>query len=153
MSTAIIPENVLQRTMEWFAEAVPTPTDKNLHVQLGAHFEEVGEMVETLVPLDQKTAELLINAEDALRSLATHLKTTEGVITVTDPKAFLDGVADQLVTAAGSGYMMSMDVVGALGEVNRSNWSKFQDGIAVFDENGKIKKGPDYSKPNLDPFL
>jgi hypothetical protein len=45
--------------------------------------------------------------------------------------------------------MFDMDIVGALREVNRSNYSKFVNGRAVFDENGKIKKGADYSKPDL----
>ncbi len=49
--------------------------------------------------------------------------------------------------------MFDMDIVGALQEVNRSNYSKFVNGRAVFDENGKIKKGPDYSKPDLTKFV
>jgi hypothetical protein len=49
--------------------------------------------------------------------------------------------------------MLDMDVLGALEEVNRSNFSKFENGKAVFDENGKITKGKNYSKPNLKPFV
>jgi hypothetical protein len=58
-------------------------------------------------------------------------------------------LADQIVTAVGIASMLDMDIVGALQEVNRSNYSKFVNGRAVFDENGKIKKGADYSKPDL----
>lgn len=147
-------ENVLEKTMDWFKGAVPKPTDKNLHVQLGAHFEEVAEMIEAIQPLDGETRELLDNAYTAVEYLATHLKVNSGVITVVDRKAILDGICDQLVTAAGTGYMLGMDVVGGLNEVNRSNWSKFdENGVAVFDQNGKIKKGPNFFRPNLDPFL
>jgi len=32
-------------------------------------------------------------------------------------------------------------------------WSKFIDGHPVFDANGKIAKGKDYTPPNLDSFV
>ena len=66
---------------------------------------------------------------------------------------YLDALADGIVTATGMAHMAGMDIVGALGEVNRSNWSKFEDGKPVFNENGKIAKGKDYSKPELKPYL
>jgi hypothetical protein len=50
-------------------------------------------------------------------------------------------------------HMFGLDLIGALNEVNRSNYSKFVDDKAVFNENGKIAKGPNYSKPDLTPFL
>ena len=48
--------------------------------------------------------------------------------------------------------MMGFDMVGALDEINKSNWSKFENGKPVFDENGKIKKGAEYFKPKLSKF-
>ena len=48
--------------------------------------------------------------------------------------------------------MEGMDIVGALDEVNRSNFSKFVNGKPVFDENGKIKKGANYKEPDLKRF-
>lgn len=38
-----------------------------------------------------------------------------------------------------------MNVPGALAEVNRSNYSKFEDGEPVFNENMKVMKGKDYT--------
>ena len=49
--------------------------------------------------------------------------------------------------------MMGFDIIGALNEVNNSNWSKFENGKAIFDGNGKIKKGTNYFKPNLIKFI
>lgn len=49
--------------------------------------------------------------------------------------------------------MNGFDIVGALQEVNRSNWSKFENGEPIFDENGKIKKGPNYRPPDLSKFV
>lgn len=48
---------------------------------------------------------------------------------------------------------MGFDMVGALDEVNKSNWSKFKDGVPAFDENGKIAKADGYFKPDLAKFL
>ena len=41
----------------------------------------------------------------------------------------------------------------AMKEVNGSNYSKFVDGYPVFEDNQKIKKGPDYYKAVLEPYL
>lgn len=65
----------------------------------------------------------------------------------------LDSLCDQIVTAVGVAHMLGMDIEGALKEVNDSNMSKFEDGKAVFNENGKIKKGKHYRKPNLASFV
>nr|DAM31776.1 MAG TPA: NTP-PPase-like protein [Caudoviricetes sp.]DAS46997.1 MAG TPA: NTP-PPase-like protein [Caudoviricetes sp.] len=43
--------------------------------------------------------------------------------------------------------------VKAFGEVHRSNMSKLQDGKAIFRSDGKILKGADYFRPNLEPFV
>ena len=41
----------------------------------------------------------------------------------------------------------------AFKEVHRSNMSKLQDGKAIFRADGKILKGADYFRPNLEPFV
>lgn len=146
-------DNVLAATFEWFTRAIAKPTDKNLHVQLGVHFEEVGEMVHEMYSKDADTAALVAEAERAINALATHLKKSEDVVFFKDRGAVLDSICDQIVTATGVGYMMGMDPVGGLAEVNRSNWSKFVNGMPQFDAQGKIMKAGDYSKPNLDPFV
>ena len=65
----------------------------------------------------------------------------------------VDALADTVVTAIGVLYELTGDPIGVLAEVNRSNWSKFEGGMPVYDENGKIKKGEHYSKPDLDRFI
>lgn len=60
---------------------------------------------------------------------------------------------DQIVTALGVGYMFGFDMQLALAEVVRSNWSKFENGKPVFDDNGKIKKGVNYTPPQLGEFI
>jgi predicted HAD superfamily Cof-like phosphohydrolase len=65
----------------------------------------------------------------------------------------LDALCDQIVTAVGVAYMMGMDIEGALAEVNRSNWSKFEGGVPVFNEQGKIAKGVEYTPPELSDYI
>ena len=144
--------NTAASIFNWFRRAVPQPTDKNLHVQLGVHFEEVGEMLETIHGTDLHTGQLLMEAESAIKALAEHLKKAQTTVIEVNTQHrgdFLDSICDQVVTGIGSAYMLRMQVVPALAEVNESNWSKFVDGQPVFNEYKKIIKGPAYWKPEL----
>jgi hypothetical protein len=63
----------------------------------------------------------------------------------------LDSAADQIVTSVGVGHCAHTNIVKAVDVVNGSNWSKFdKDGQPIFDQNGKILKGPDYKAPDLE---
>ena len=65
----------------------------------------------------------------------------------------LDSLCDQIVTAIGVAHMLGMDIENALAEVNRSNHSKFEDGKPVFNAQGKISKGVNYTPPKLGKFI
>lgn len=129
----------------WFKRAVPEPTDKNRAVQYGVHLEEVAEMT-SVTSTSEELQQKLFSDSQYFKKYATSLS-------VYDRKEFLDSLCDQIVTAVGVAYMNGFDIVGALQEVNRSNWSKFENGEPLFDENGKIKKGPNYSPPDLSKFV
>lgn len=145
--------HVLESTADWFQAAVPEPTSKNISTQMGCHFEEVTEMLSAMeFPTDQKAQVLLFHARMSLMHLAEYMKSNDVDITA-DRIELLDALADQLVTDVGAAHMLGMDIIGALNEVNLSNFSKFVDGIPQFDANRKITKGPDYFKPNLELFL
>lgn len=131
----------------WFELAVPTPTDKNRAVQLGVHFEEVGEMLQTLPTHHPCLRDDLADVANGYKK--RHEVNGEDV----DRIELLDALCDQIVTAVGVAHMFGMDIEGALAEVNRSNWSKFADGKPTFDANGKIAKPPSYSKPDLTLFV
>lgn len=145
--------NVLAATFEWFSRAVPKPTEKNLAVQCGVHFEEVAELVCEIQTSDPVLLMFVRDAHESLESLANYLKKADTNLTFSDRVATLDAICDGLVTGTGIGYMLKMDPVGGLAEVNRSNWSKFVGGLPQFNDHGKIMKGEDYTKPNLDPFV
>lgn len=145
--------NPLAETHEWFVRAVPKPTDKNLAVQTGVHFEEVCEFLSELHTSDEILLDLVVEAKAALTGLADYLKKQDTNLSFPNRVATLDSLCDQLVTGTGVGWMLQMDCVGGLAEVNRSNWSKFVNGLPQFDINGKIMKAGDYTKPNLQPFV
>lgn len=139
-------------TVAWFQAAVPKPTEANIHTQLGCHFEEIVEMIDALTPQTMRCKTLLTKAREANHLLAELLKGGDGHIRLheSDRTEFLDSICDQLVTAAGCAYMQRMDVVGGLNEVNRSNFSKFDDdGNPIFNDKMKIMKGPSYSTAQL----
>ena len=146
----------MKNTKQWFEAAVPNPTAKNLEVQLGVHLEEVVEMMAAFI-IEKASDASFGEWEETFQELnivATMLKEGKLKVVNLDADAVLDGITDQQVTAIGIGHMLGMDTTGALAEVDRSNFSKFgKDGQPIFDENGKIKKGPHYVKPNLEPFL
>lgn len=146
--------NTVAGIKHWFEKAVPEPKSKNFHTQLGVHFEEVCEIFDTIDSSDLQTNHLLNSAADALNNLAKHLKTNDNVITITDQVEFIDSICDQIVTGIGSCHMAGLPVVEPIDEVNKSNWSKFDDlGNPIFDENQKIIKGPNYFKPDISKFL
>lgn len=143
----------IKQTKEWFGIAIPDPTERQFSIQVGVHCEELVEMLMTLVAKDISTSVTLKAAIATMHTFAEQLKNRSGSVMVVDPVEFLDALADQIVTATGCAHIQKMDIVGALDEVNRSNFSKFEDGEAVFNENGKITKGKNYSPPDLTPFV
>lgn len=145
--------DVLQRTKLWFEKARPNPDETHFSAQVGVHFEEVAEMVAEIKPLDDETNEALINAKIALTHLSDHLKANPGCIDITNRELFIDAICDQIVTATGSAHCAEMDVIGAMEEVNRSNFSKFDDeGNPIFNDQMKVIKGPNYIKADLTSF-
>ena len=135
---------MIEDTKRWFDAAVPAPTPQNVSVQIGCHMEEFAEM---LTALGETT---LAGAVDRVADM---YKSAIYASPAIDRRELLDALADQIVTAVGIGHMLRMDIVGALTEVNRSNFSKFVDGMPVFKANGKVDKGSEYTPPDLTPFV
>jgi predicted HAD superfamily Cof-like phosphohydrolase len=143
----------IKEIKNWFEIAVPEPTIENACVQIGCHYEEVAEMAESIC--DDEIQRCLENFSSDYKSLEKY--TMIGVRNIPHyPKCklgLLDSLCDQIVTAIGVAHMLGMDIEGALAEVNRSNHSKFEDGKAVFNDQGKIAKGKNYTPPDLAKFI
>lgn len=147
--------DIITQTQKWFEVAVPNPTSKNISTQIGCHLEEVVEMLDVLQTKYPGYKNKLDDARKHLRFISNLLKQEEDsfFINEEDRKELLDSLADQIVTATGVGTFLGMNVPGALAEVNRSNYSKFEDGEPVFNENKKVMKGKDYTPPDLTPYI
>jgi len=141
----------IQHIAQWHQEARPTITDKTFNVQLGCHFEEVAEMLESLkIHGSTEAVAVATTTLNSLNVLALGLKTGLYQANISNRKELADSIGDQIVTAVGVGYNANMDVPAIAQRVDDSNWSKFHNGKAVFDENGKIAKNLDtYKKPDL----
>ena len=65
-----------------------------------------------------------------------------------------DALTDLLYVVYGAGHAFGIDLDKCFAEVQRSNMSKLdKDGKPIYNENGKVMKGPSYLKPNLKQFL
>ena len=132
---------------EWFKAAKPNPSTADVCIQIGCHYEEVSEMSAALCDDD-------VAHELAVTALAYKMSHIWYLGANADARVeLLDALCDQIVTAVGVAYMMGMDIEGALAEVNRSNWSKFEGGAPVFNEQGKIAKGVQYTPPELSDYI
>lgn len=141
----------LENTKKWFEQAIPEPTREQACIQLGCHFEEVAEML--AVTGDSNAMEELDRIANCYKETNEHYLNSVELTQPEHKQELLDSLADQIVTAVGVAHMMGFDILGALEEVNRSNFSKFEDGKPVFDANGKMTKGKNYVKPNLERFV
>ena len=61
-----------------------------------------------------------------------------------------DALTDILVVTYGAGVAFGIDLDKCFKEVHRSNMSKLsEDGKPIYNESGKVMKGPNYFVPNL----
>ena len=65
-----------------------------------------------------------------------------------------DALTDILYVTYGAGHAFGIDLDKCFEEVQNSNMSKLDnDGKPIFNETGKVMKGPNYFKPNLNKFI
>jgi len=65
-----------------------------------------------------------------------------------------DALTDILYVTYGAGHSFGIDLDKCFEEVQSSNMSKSgEDGKPIYNEQGKVMKGPNYFKPNLLKFL
>ena len=71
-----------------------------------------------------------------------------------DIKEVADALTDILYVTYGAGHAFGINLDKCFEEVQNSNMSKLgSDGKPIYNEYGKVMKGPDYFKPNLDKFV
>ena len=71
-----------------------------------------------------------------------------------DIKEVADALTDILYVTYGAGHAFGINLDKCFEEVQNSNMSKLgSDGKPIYNENGKVMKGPDYFEPNLSKFI
>ena len=71
-----------------------------------------------------------------------------------DIKEVADALTDILYVTYGAGHAFGVDLDKCFNEVQQSNMSKLgSDGEPIYNENGKVMKGPKYFKPDLTKFV
>ena len=111
--------------------------------------ETFGQMVRTKPQFpDEKTMQLRYDLiKEELNELEQAMKSK-------DLKEIADALTDILYVTYGAGFAYGIDLDKCFKEVQRANMSKLgKDGKPIFNEKGKVMKGPDYSEPNLKQFV
>jgi len=111
--------------------------------------EKFGQIVRTQPKFpDQKTMKLRLDLiKEELSELELAMKNK-------NLKEVADALTDILYVTYGAGYAYGIDLDKCFKEVQRSNMSKLgSDGKPIYNENGKVMKGPNYTPPNLKQFI
>ena len=111
--------------------------------------ETFGQMVRTKPKFpDTKTMQLRYDLiEEELNELEEAMKTK-------NLKEVADALTDILYVTYGAGYAYGIDLDKCFKEVQRANMSKLGgDGKPIYNEQGKVMKGPNYTKPDLSKFV
>ena len=108
-----------------------------------------GQMVRTKPQFpDEETMQLRYDLiKEELNELEQAMKTK-------DLKEVADALTDILYVTYGAGYAYGINLDKCFKEVQRANMSKLgTDGKPIYNEKGKVMKGPNYLKPNLKQFV
>ena len=71
-----------------------------------------------------------------------------------DIKEVADALTDILYVTYGAGHAFGINLDNCFKEVQNSNMSKLgRDGQPIYNDKGKVMKGPNYFKPNLNKFV
>ena len=111
--------------------------------------EKFGQMVRTKPQFpDDKTMKLRYDLIKEELSELDHAMKTKNL------KEIADALTDILYVTYGAGFAYGIDLDRCFKEVQRANMSKLgEDGKPIFNEKGKVMKGPNYREPNLKQFV
>ena len=120
------------------------------------NFEKVGLFMKTFSQEVKIKAGLSTEKINELRiSLVNEeLEEFKEAIKSNDLKEVADALTDILYVTYGAGHAFGINLDKCFEEVQQSNMSKLsEDGKPIYNEAGKVMKGPKYFKPDLNKFL
>ena len=97
---------------------------------------------------DKKTNQLRLDLITEELAELKHAMSSKDLLEVAD------ALTDILYVTYGAGHAFGIDLDKCFDEVQNSNMSKLgKDGKPIYNDSGKVMKGPNYFKPDLSKFL
>ena len=120
------------------------------------NFEKVGQFMKTFGQEVKDKPGLSSQKINNLRISLIHeeLEEFKEAIKNNDLKEAIDALTDILYVTYGAGCAYGIDLDKCFKEVQRANMSKLgKDGKPIYNNKGKVMKGPNYLAPNLKQFV
>ena len=120
------------------------------------NFEKVGIFMKTFGQEVKSKSELANEKINTLRIslIEEELDELKQAMKENNIKEVADALTDILYVTYGAGQAFGVNLDKCFNEVQNSNMSKLgEDGKPIYNENGKVMKGPKYFKPNLSQFI
>ncbi len=121
-----------------------------------SNFKSVKKFMQTFGQEVKEKAEFPANKIITLRYdlIREELEELKEALEKKDIKEVADALTDILYVTYGAGHAFGIDLDKCFEEVQSSNMSKLgTDGKPIFNDKGKVMKGPNYFKPNLNKFV
>ena len=120
------------------------------------NFEKVGIFMKTFGQELKNKSELSTEKINKLRIslIEEELNELKQAINENNIKEVADALTDILYVTYGAGHAFGINLDKCFEEVQNSNMSKLGiDGKPIYNEHGKVMKGPNYFKPDLNKFI
>ena len=120
------------------------------------NFERVKKFMETFGQEIKEKASFPNDKVSSLRYdlIKEELNELREAIDKKDLKEVADALTDILYVTYGAGHAFGINLDRCFEEVQNSNMSKLgDDGKPIYNDKGKVMKGPNYFKPNLNKFV
>ena len=121
-----------------------------------SNFERVRKFMETFGQEVKKKAEFPNDKITSLRYdlIKEELEELRDALEKKDINEVADALTDILYVTYGAGHAFGINLDRCFEEVQNSNMSKLdEDGRPIYNEKGKVMKGPNYFRPNLKKFV
>tara|TARA_B100000242_G_scaffold80413_1_gene53236 strand:- start:140 stop:511 length:372 start_codon:yes stop_codon:yes gene_type:complete len=120
------------------------------------NFEKVGNFMKTFGQEVKEKPSLSSNKINKLRIdlIEEELEELKSAMKTNDLLEVADALTDILYVTYGAGHAFGINLDKCFEEVQNSNMSKLDNnGKPIFNDNGKVMKGPKYFKPDLNKFI
>ena len=120
------------------------------------NFEKVGLFMKTFGQEVKNKVELSTEKINLLRIslIKEELEELQQAIHENNILEVADALTDILYVTYGAGHAFGINLDKCFNEVQESNMSKLgENGKPIYNENGKVMKGPNYFKPELSKFI